>query len=703
MNASASPVAIDAHQRKTIIVDIEVYKNVTLVCMKQIETGKILIMENSDRSTIDLDRLRNILLTHTAVGFNSMGYDAPLLWMIIAGAGPAKVKAASDRIIKGRIRWWDVEEQIGVHIPFRFKQNHIDLIEPQPNPFASLKVLHGRMHGLTLQDLPFDPDRVLTFDEIDLLREYVVNDIVATELLYVALKEELHLREIVGNDLGIDLRSKSDSQMGLAIIKKRVESVLGRRIERQKVQAGWTFQYAPPDYLQFETPFLRDLLTRISEHQFIVRDDGKVDLPKWLSDAEIIIGSTQYSMGIGGLHSMESNRAIKSDDDNVLCDVDAGSYYPAIILALGLYPMATGRSFLHAYRDIRDDRMQAKRKKDKVRDKGFKIALNGGGFGSLGSPYSFTYAPHLLIATTLTGQLALLLLIERAERLGIKVVSANTDGIVFYCPRDKWGGVALDDGGNRTVRLNPCALNDVLEQWEKDTEFNLEATEYKALYNQSVNSYFALKADGGHKRKGPNSNPWNPDKSDFDPRGQLMKNPQMTICSDAALAKIKHGTPVAETIRNCRDIKQFVTVIKAAKGATWEPSPQYKRQHFPEYTAYDGTQLPAHDADVYPGGGSYLGKVVRYYWGVNGAPIYRADPHPTTGNFAKVPKTDGAIECMRLPDEFPDDIDYERYIAEAESILSDLGYYGPKVEPRKPIRITKANREAVLRAWLLAA
>jgi DNA polymerase elongation subunit (family B) len=57
-----------------------------------------------------------------------------------------------------------------------------------------------------------------------------------------------------------------------------------------------------------------------------------------------------------------------------------------------------------------------------------KIAANGV-FGKLGSPWSILYAPHLMVAVTLTGQLALLMLIERAERMGISVVSANTDGV----------------------------------------------------------------------------------------------------------------------------------------------------------------------------------------------------------------------------------------------------------------------------------
>lgn len=297
-----------------------------------------------------------------------------------------------------------------------------------------------------------------------------------------------------------------------------------------------------------------------------------------------------------------------------------------------------------------------------TKQKTYKIVSNGA-FGLLGSRYSFMFAPHLLIAVTLTGQLALLMLIERAFLKGIPAISANTDGTEFLCPVEYYGGLNGD-------RVASGLLKDVLEQWEHDTGYVLEAVEYSGLYNQSVNSYFALKANGGHKRKGPFTNPWNEDKNDFDPRGQLMKNPQMTICSDAALALIKHGIPVRRTIESCTDIRQFITVIKVTKGATWN--------------------------------GEYLGKTVRYYWGVDGQPIYEAVANPKTGVFKKVPKTDGSVECMTLPDELPHDIDYDRYVEEAEKILREIGYYGQKREKVKRVRFTKANGLNVLKEWMVA-
>src|SRR5690606_34228528 len=97
---------------KTILCDIEVYPNCFLVGMQQVESGKILILEESDREEINRDRLRKILLSHKFIGFNSMGYDAPMLWLFLSGASLQQMKQANDRIIKGRIKWWDVENAL---------------------------------------------------------------------------------------------------------------------------------------------------------------------------------------------------------------------------------------------------------------------------------------------------------------------------------------------------------------------------------------------------------------------------------------------------------------------------------------------------------------------------------------------------------------------------------------------------------------
>ena len=463
-------------EQPSILFDIEVYHGFFYIGMKRVHDSIRRAFEMSKRMNHTADDLaamradvRNFLFQYQSVGFNSLSYDLPLIWYWITGADNAQLKSASDRIIQNRVRWWDVEDMLEIKIPWDVKQRHIDLIEPQPNPFASLKILNGRLHGVQMQDLPYDPHIEPTPEQMGHLADYCLHsDLDATHNLWDALQGPVDLRAKVSADLEQNLMSKSDTQMGLAIIKKRVEHKLGHRVPKPKVVPGKTFKYRPPEYIEFQTPVLRDILDRIKAHDFVIKEDGKVDLPKWLKDAHIQVGQSTYSMGIGGLHSTEANRCVRATNQYALCDFDVASYYPAIILNTGLYPEATGSAFIDVYRAIRDERVAAKKAKDKVTDKSLKIALNGT-FGSLGSKYSFVYAPHLLISVTLTGQLALVLLIERAVMAGFDVVSGNTDGIVIQIPHDMWDGLDGD-------RPRPSPRSDLIEGWERDSGFDLEGT-----------------------------------------------------------------------------------------------------------------------------------------------------------------------------------------------------------------------------------
>lgn len=629
--------------KNELICDIEIYHGFLLICFKRLIDGAVLTMEESDRSTIDRERLRRIMLSHKIITYNGMSFDIPLIWYFLSGASVADVKRACDQIINGNVKYWDAPKLLGIEIP---RLDHIDLIEPQPNAFASLKVLNGRLHGKRMQDLPYPPDARLTHSQMDEVTAYCGNDLDATELVYISLKDAIAMREALGAQYRMDFRSKSDSQIGEAIIKKRVEQKTGQRVERVSTPGGTTFRYKIPDYMKFDSPELQKILERLRETDFIVQHNGKVDLPDWLGKAAIKIGNTTYQMGIGGLHSTEKNRSVYADDDHILYDFDVASYYPAIILGSGLYPKALGRAFLDEYRAIREERIVAKRNGDKVRDSGLKIALNGT-FGKMGSVYSILYAPHLMIAVTLTGQLALLMLIERAEAAGIPVVSGNTDGVVFRCPR-----------------YLESKLWAITKQWEADTGFDLESTEYLSLHNQSVNTYIAVKPDGKVKRKGVLANP----RAEGDIRTQLMNSPSMNVCADAAVAHITTGQDIEEYIRGCTDIRDFVTVVKVTGGGTWR--------------------------------GGYLGKVVRFIWSTDGEPIYYKDPHPTTGNYKKVPRTDGCKPVMDLPDEFPDDIDYSAYVQAAREILLDIGFDKREAPPPKA-KVFKYNVEGWLKAAVL--
>ena len=115
-----------------------------------------------------------------------------------------------------------------------------------------------------------------------------------------------------------------------------------------------------------------------------------------------------YKVGLGGLHSQHDVCTTYTTDDTwEISDIDAASYYPSIILKCGFVPLMAGdkgSKFIQEYRDIYNQRLEAKRNGDKVKADTFKILLNGI-FGKLGSIYCPFYSPDLLLAVTLTGQL----------------------------------------------------------------------------------------------------------------------------------------------------------------------------------------------------------------------------------------------------------------------------------------------------------
>jgi hypothetical protein len=207
------------------------------------------------------------------------------------------------------------------------------------------------------------------------------------------------------------------------------------------------------------------------------------------------------------------------------------------------------------------------------------------------------------------------MLIERVERAGMRVVSANTDGFVTSVPRDR-----RDE------------FDTICCDWELDTGFDTEESEYTALYSRDVNNYVALTDGGKVKTKGTfaKAGPGLPGASG------MKKNPDGDIVTSAVIEHLKHGTPVERTIRACTDIRQFVTIRRVKGGAEQD--------------------------------GEYLGKAIRWYYAIDGG---NAITYKLNGN--NVPKSEGAMPCMDLPDAFPLNVDYDAYIREAYATLRDVG------------------------------
>ena len=551
------------------ILDIECYVNYVLLAFRRVDNATpALRFEARDGAPFTPEQIaevQQVLAVSRIYTFNGRGYDIPVLTFAMLGYATHALKQIGDQIIQQGMKPWDLEKMYGIAM---LDLDHVDLMEVAPGQ-GSLKIYAGRLHSRRLQDLPIAPEAVTTVEDQRDLADYCVNsDCVATIDLRNALAPQLALRDAMSAEYGLDLRSKSDAQIAESVIRKQVEALLGRRVYRPEIPPGTRFQYRPPEWLHYGTQHMRDVLAKVCGAWFTVASNGSVEMPPELDDYAVPIGRGVYRMGIGGLHSSEKCVSYEAGEDYLLIDRDVASYYPAIILNCGLYPRHLGTEFLQVYRGIVQRRLSAKRAGDKVTADSLKITINGS-FGKLGSMWSVLYSPDLMIQVTITGQLALMMLIEALELSGIQVVSANTDGIVIRAHRSQYDH-----------------LNALVAWWEACTGFETEESRYRALYSRDVNNYVAIKAKGGVKTKGAFNTGEVP----------LAKNPVNNVCLDAVVAYLEHGVPIEATILGCADIRKFVTLRKVQGGGKW--------------------------------GDKYLGKTVRWVYSTQGAPI----TYVTSGN-----------------------------------------------------------------------
>lgn len=518
-----------------VIIDVECYTNYFLLSALHKPTGKILHFESHNDAPLDTDKIKRMMQKNTTVSFNGLSYDLYIIAAALSGKTNKQLKEISDKIIKSNLPSYKIAEQLNINVPKHW--DHIDLIEVAPGQ-SSLKIYGARMNAPKLQDLPIEPSAIIVDDQTELMRKYCENDLHTTEMLLCTLEKQIDLRVEMSKQYGVDLRSKSDAQIAETVIKSELEKETAKKYYAPDLGSNYGFYYQNPKIISFETEQLKSVFKRILETRFELGANGSVKMPEWLKADKITVGRSSYQMGIGGLHSCEKSQHVVCGDDELLFDLDVASYYPSIILQQKLAPKSLGVPFLRVYQSLVSRRLKAKAEGDNVAANTLKIVINGS-FGKLGSKWSALYAPDLLIQTTVTGQLALLMLIERLELAGVSVVSANTDGIVVH-----------------TKKSNESIVEEIAFDWELTTSYELERTDYKAIASRDVNNYVAVT---GYGVKG---------KGVFAKTG-LMKNPDLPIIYEAVAKEVSDGTPAEQTIKACKDITKFVSVRKVTGGAVW--------------------------------------------------------------------------------------------------------------------------------------
>lgn len=658
--------------KQHIIFDTEIIgseKPVFLICCKIVETGETFAFWHDKRG--HTAKLSNMLQDsrYTWVGFNSENFDRPLVAMAVEGHDEANIKIVAENIIAHNMRSWQTYREYDIDF---LEYDHIDIMEVPKGVMLSLKIYEGRMHSPTLQDMPFDHTHDVTPKERKLVEAYCMNDVNETERLFLLMKNEVLLREQLGAEYGVDLRSKSDAQCAEAILKKVCS--IGNK---DRIVPGHV-RYICPSFIKTDSKLINEIIELCEEHKFKINyANGSPEFPEFLTEP-IKIGAGIYQMGIGGLHSQHDLKLfLEATDRRWISDFDVASYYPNIMMKAGLIPNLGGNKgelFLSAYQDIYEDRIAAKRAGEKAKAETLKIVLNGT-FGKLGSIFCSFYAPELMLAVTITGQLNLLCLIHELNKIkGVKIESANTDGIM----------VSYDRAVRNKV-LGKVQVN------AKRTRFDYEETPYRNVAMKDVNNYLAVpdtrqavmiengkivkyKHKLGVKRKGLYA----------EAGVHENKNPTMQVCSDAVAAYLSEGYEIEDWVNAETDIRKFLEIRNVSGGGVqhthevevddWvcvndlnSAKSEWRRPSWPDDKA--SVKRKSRPAPVWVGrGGKPFGRVARWYMTTQSLPPLT---YVKSGN--KVPTTDGGKLCLVLPDRLPDDLNKSWYIDEAHRILNDLG------------------------------
>jgi len=611
-------------KRKIAIYDIEVSPTKSMVGFMDHKTGKISQFDSSEGKSIAKYKKKRIL-----VGFNNLNYDDLILSAMMLGATPKEIyKISVDLIDNGATRWNYRRLQL---------DHTIDLMEVAKGA-AALKLYGARLNTKKLQDLPYNPHIDHTKKMWKNVCEYNKNDLILTTELYDFLEPQLKIRKNIGEKYGIDVMSRSDAQVAEDVFKK----VLGIN-KKPSIDKPSSVKYKAPAYIKFKSKALKDLVKKFENTEYMINTQtGKFIAQEWLKE-KVVVNGVAYTIGYGGLHSNESSLMVKGKIKNA----DIASMYPSLIINSGKFPKQLGKKWLSIYKAFRDDRMLIKHTDKELSDM-LKIFLNGS-YGKLNSVYSILYAPHLMLDTTITGQLSLLMVIEALGNAGKRVISANTDG-VEYLDETTEGEEIIDKLGEK--------MNLV---WEHAA--------YNALYARDVNAYIAV-YDDHTKRKGF--------YSDF----KIDKNNEYPIVT-LAIARFLFDNQVSmeDTIRDCTDPAMFCVSRQVNGGAVWSS------EHYPDTSEYEDyiKRVPfkknkalekrnsnyKKDFVLEDGEKNYIGKVVRYYYSKNGKPIFSKARGSLIG---KTDNFNGVVPMMQLKKKIPKDLDYEAYIEFANIHLSEMGW-----------------------------
>ena len=397
---------------------------------------------------------------------------------------------------------------------------------------VGLKEIQVTMQYPNVQEFVCDWTKPLPLEDFDSMIDYNINDIESTSELLNRCKKDVDLRIAIEDEYGVRVLSKDGVNIGMKILTQKYLEKTGLTWwdikDLRSPMSVIPLKDVILPFIKYDSPILQRVLDDMKNQ---IVSPGRKGY-----ENKFVFNNLRYSVGVGGIHSVNSPEIIIPRDDEMLIDIDVASLYPSMLIEYEFYPKHLGKEFLEVYKQIKDERIEAKHNGDKVKNETLKLALNGLS-GNLQNEHNFCYSPFAVMQIRINGQLLLLMLAEKLTQIGCRIVQANTDGLFVLLKKDVYSKV-----------------NSICREWEQLTKLTLEEDRFKAMYQYAINDYFAITEDNKVKEKGM-----------FITTVKLGKGLTPKIIPKAVISFFKDGISVEDTIKNCTDIRDFLMSEKTGK------------------------------------------------------------------------------------------------------------------------------------------
>ena len=609
---------------KTVIVyDIEVFPNFFHCTCKDTESNELYLFEISERKT-QISELTDFFLNKDRLfcGYNNHHYDDTLVNYIVDYCSLLEQKhyvIATQSIFNlSQTIIGSEDGNIERYKKWKYAK-YFDSIDLLTMMFSSkLRVglkemqLTMRYHNVLEYDGNFN-DYVNPKDYQKII-EYNINDVESTTNLLqrLANKGEIDLRLFIEEEYGFNALSMDSVKFGETILAKKVCEEL--HIDKRQLET----MRSPMDnvplkdvilpFIQYKNPKLQSVLEDMKK-QVVSSKERKS------YENKFVISNTRYSIGVGGIHSINTPRIYVPKNDEYIGHLDVASMYPSFIVQYGWFPTHLGKAGLDVYIQLYTERLQAKHSGQKLKNLALKLVLNSV-TGKMQQETSWLYDPKSVFKIRINGQLILLMLVDILLQYNCEIIQVNTDGVMFIAKKDQESDIM-----------------ESVSKLEQLTKLSFEADRYEAFYQYAVNDYFGVT-----------------DKNEIEKRGMFItesvlgKGLAPTIIPKAVIAYLTKNIPLEKTIRECNDIYEFLMAQRVDK--------KFKV----EYNNH------------------YIQRINRYYASTNGYWLYKVKETEDGLSYENMLKKSGVTILNKIDNASTLDknINYAYYLSEARKIVNEL-------------------------------